>query len=415
MNKSSSQILAATTGVTAVMAAFSSMLFGGTQSLHDALQNSTGFEDPPALLSFEGVPMLTTPTSLRSTTSDAEAETLRTTTPRAGPETDSTPESSRFDRVRDTSTSTSSSASTTETVGTVATSATPSTSVVAPQTPSTTTSTISVSRTAPAASCPALLMDLDSEVALSNQALGQLQTAGQIFQAGTVGDDGISTHGRQQFGRVNDPLSTHGSVIRYSANQNDLATVGGIRTETVHHPLPYNESFWQATRIMWDDWSDSSDNQIVFQWHDGDHSGYGPPAPILAFYVIGDSLQISLAYDASDNPGRSTMSRVTLFREDSSAFAGRWQDLVIHSRISPFEGDEPFLDIWRDGEKIVEYRGPIAFNQPEVQDYAKLGIYHWTNSGNVWDQRYPTRNVYVDRMVMSTEDSTLGAVGQCLN
>ncbi len=250
-----------------------------------------------------------------------------------------------------------------------------------------------------------------SEIPLVLQAWGQTQSAGVIANRGELEATGIEIDGELRFGTVSDPLAENGNVIEYRIDSGDPETVGGVRTETVHYSLPSNQEFWQATRMMFEDWSGSTDKQIVFQWHDGDNSGLGPPAPVLAFYVTGSKLGIKASYDSAPVPGPNTYQSVTLFEEAASPVAGVWHDLIIHAKVSPFVEDGGFIRIWRDGELIVDHVGPLAFNQPDVQDYAKLGIYHWLNAGNDWDPAYPSRSVYVDRMLIIDDEQASLTIG----
>lgn len=233
---------------------------------------------------------------------------------------------------------------------------------------------------------------------LSEQTWGQTQTGGLNLQVGEVPDEGVSVDGALRFGAVPDPLGSGNDVLLYRSGADDPVTVGGIRTETAHYTLPYDQEFWQVTRLMHESWAGTDDQQIVFQWHDGDFSENGPGAPILAFYVKGEQLRIVARSDASSPPSRDSLTNIDLLTEQATPYAGRWQDVVINARLSPFPEDEPFLRIWRNGSLIVDYRGPLAFNQPEYEDFAKLGYYHWLNADNDWDRSIPERSVYVAYM-----------------
>ncbi len=242
--------------------------------------------------------------------------------------------------------------------------------------------------------------EIDASSPLGNQRWGQTQAIGSIWQSGEVGDSGVTRNGSIRFGAVSDPAGSGSSVLEYRATATDPATVGGIRTETTHPFLPRGETFWQAVRLRHGDWSGTSDNQIVFQWHSGNHSGSGPSGPILAFYVIGDTMKIVTRHDGSSSPSNDTSNTTTHLQESDTPSAGAWVDLVIQANITPFHDDGGFLRIWRDGTLIVDYVGPIGYNEPGYQDYAKLGLYHWTSWGNDWDVSIPERSVHVHHMAI---------------
>lgn len=199
-----------------------------------------------------------------------------------------------------------------------------------------------------------------------------------------------------RFGVVPDPLGSGRPTLAYRATQRDAQTAGGIRTETLHPTLPRSSNFWQVARLRFDDWSGTTDNQIVFQWHDGwNASESWVLKPILAFYVVGDRLSIALNYDTASYPGGSGIKTVNVFQEENTP-AGQWWDIVVNARIDPFGNG--YLRIWRNGQQIVDYAGPLGFDEPNNEDYAKIGYYHWTNAGNAWDPRIPDRTVYVQHM-----------------
>ena len=38
------------------------------------------------------------------------------------------------------------------------------------------------------------------------------------------------------------------------------------------------------------------------------------------------------------------------------------------------------LQVWLDGERIVDHRGNLGFNTPGRNDYVKFGYYNWTDA-----------------------------------
>jgi hypothetical protein len=248
---------------------------------------------------------------------------------------------------------------------------------------------------------------------LGSQSWGQTQTNGVTLQAGDVPDQGVlASDGSERLSIVEDPLGSGFDVLRYRINADDPLTVGGIRTETSHYPLPYAQTFWQATRLMHESTAGTEDTQVVFQWHDGDFTETSPGGPVLAFYVTGEALGIRLRHDASQQPTRESSTIVDLLTEEVTPYSGRWQDLIIKARISPFPEDQGFIRMWRNGELIVDYIGPVAFNQPSYEDYAKLGIYHWVNAGNDWDRTKVDRSVYVAGMSIISDPNGTYSVEQ---
>ena len=39
-----------------------------------------------------------------------------------------------------------------------------------------------------------------------------------------------------------------------------------------------------------------------------------------------------------------------------------------------------FLQVWMDGEQIVNHHGSLGFNTPGYNNYAKFGYYNWSDA-----------------------------------
>ncbi len=237
-----------------------------------------------------------------------------------------------------------------------------------------------------------------SATPLGDQSWGQTQTGGEIFQNGDVPTTGISLDGELRFGVVDAGPGGSFRAVRFAAAASDPTTVGGIRTETAHYDLPHERTFWQALRLTHDDWSDTTDSQIVFQWHGPDVAD-APGAPVLAFYVDGAELTVTVRTNADASPSDATNLTVRLLEEERSPFLERWEDVVIQARLSPFLENDPFVRIWFGDELVIDYDGPLGYNVAE-RNYAKLGYYHWLNADNAWDQSVPERHVDIGYMAV---------------
>jgi hypothetical protein len=51
----------------------------------------------------------------------------------------------------------------------------------------------------------------------------------------------------------------------------------------------------------------------------------------------------------------------------------RWIDMVF--RIIPKTNKDGILQVWKDGNQIVDYQGPLGFKDDEDQIYFKFGLY----------------------------------------
>ncbi|MCP3993345.1 MAG: hypothetical protein GY724_30050 [Actinomycetia bacterium] len=261
-------------------------------------------------------------------------------------------------------------------------------------------SAVPVSPTTPGAAVnPAdLLLHLPAGPAIFYTNWGGIQCVGTQVSSNAAGDGMVGSDiagSDLRFGLAPDPDGSGSDVLVLRTHHTDPKYASGQRCELSigQDParLEHDEVIWQSFSIRHTELSGSSDKQIIAQWHDGDHTR--SKTPFLAWYVQGGRLEIVGRHNASTEPKNETSTTHSLF-VDNSYEGETWTDYVIQSRISHDPAQDPFVRIWRNGQLIVDYAGPLGYNQPGVTDYAKLGFYHWYG-GNDWDLAVPTRTVWI--------------------
>jgi hypothetical protein len=80
--------------------------------------------------------------------------------------------------------------------------------------------------------------------------------------------------------------------------------------------------------------------------------------------------------------------------------ANEWVTVVTQALVSTQSAREPFVKTWLNGKQIVNYIGPVGYNQPTVHSYAKHGIYHWVDNFNPWEMAQPTRVLHLKDPVL---------------
>lgn len=210
-------------------------------------------------------------------------------------------------------------------------------------------------------------------------------------------DGGRTT--RQRFGIV-----TVGSSLafRLEAAAGDVLP-GGIapRCEILSYPqpdhaLPQGGVSWFTLRMWADDWSDTTDEQIIGQFHVVEPT-QTLLNPFFALVVRGSLLRVELRHNDATPPVKATTKLVIANRLPMPV--GRWFDLTVQTRISAKPADAPFLKLWLDGQLITDYAGPLGYALPPAgHAYAKAGVYHWTD-GNAWDMRQPVRRVLLGHLL----------------
>lgn len=191
-------------------------------------------------------------------------------------------------------------------------------------------------------------------------------------------------------------------VYRLEVGNTDKLAVGAPpRCENLVFPsattgIKQGELFWHAIEIWADDWSNTSDDQLILQWHQND-----PRLslnPMLAFVLRGNQLRAEMLTSPANPATRAT------YVAASSVLSGwkprQWNTLVIQGRISPSSAQAPLLRIWLNNQLVVDRNQPIGFQlQAGSYNYVKWGIYKWTN-GNPWNPLYAKRAVMVRNMLL---------------
>jgi hypothetical protein len=174
--------------------------------------------------------------------------------------------------------------------------------------------------------------------------------------------------------------------------------------------LPANKNYWWGVAVRTEDWAATAsvnDWQIVWQFHDG--YGGGLP-PFLDLAVKGSQWVLQGTYDMSTTPKDSTLKKLVLW--SSTMPANTWARFIVKTRKDLVTPANSFVQVWLNGQQIVNYRGPIGYNVPQM-DYAKVGVYKWISSANVWSSNVPARRTWTKGPVMVNDRS--GYTWQAIN
>ncbi|MEY2730498.1 MAG: hypothetical protein RL584_1624 [Pseudomonadota bacterium] len=241
-------------------------------------------------------------------------------------------------------------------------------------------------------------------LSLSQQAFGNVQCYGLIIASQTVPEQGINgtplpQGGTLRFGRVPDPTDARRWALRFTLMPTDPLTAGSYRCETAFNPrvsgLPRGRLFWHAYSLYLPDWRATTDEQQLSQWHAGDTSGL---QPIYALLSRDGQMRLVMRTSSSPNPTPSTVSTQVLWTSNSWT-PNQWITVVTQALVSTDPAASPFIRTWVNGNLVVNYKGPVGYNQPTAQPYVKHGIYHWTNL-NAWDLRLAQRDVLFRRAAL---------------
>lgn len=206
----------------------------------------------------------------------------------------------------------------------------------------------------------------------------------------------------QRFGAA---LSGGDTVFRHELALSDTLPAGTPpRCEQLVFPsassgIKDGEMFWHAVEIWADDWSSSTDEQLILQWHQNDPRL--SMNPLLSAILKGDKLRLELRTSAA-NP--ATRASATVFALANLPWKPKqWNTIVLQGRISPAGSQQPMVRMWLNGTQVLDRKAPIGYAlQDKAYNYVKWGIYKWTD-GNPWNASYPVRSV-MTRNVLLVKD-----------
>lgn len=135
------------------------------------------------------------------------------------------------------------------------------------------------------------------------------------------------------------------------------------------------QTYWYGFSIYIPDATVNNYSEIVNQFHALPDKDLGEDWRNPPFYLglNGDRWQIMIRADADAVTGKGGYD-VNRAWDLGQWQAGRWTDWVYQIKWS-YEADG-LVRVWKDGELVLDYRGPNTFND-RTGPYWKIGIYEW--------------------------------------
>lgn len=206
---------------------------------------------------------------------------------------------------------------------------------------------------------------------------------------------GLAETSVQRFGVTTDPLGTGSRSYVFAVKAGDPLTAGALRCEALAPPagrttLPRGSAFWYAFRILvWQGQEAASGTALLTQWH---VNGFNP---FLGLYLGQGRLFFTVRHNQNVTASPGPTKALTLWR-DPAPVKRRWLTFVVRATLH--QSGESMVKLWRDGDLIVDYVGPLGYHDPRPA-YAKIGYYHWLNR-NPWDDSVELRAIYVSKAAL---------------
>jgi hypothetical protein len=180
--------------------------------------------------------------------------------------------------------------------------------------------------------------------------------------------------------------------LRLSSADADTAGTGAKRTEfatsATNYPGRKGQRILYGMNVRLPSWSTTTDMQAIQQIHGSQDIASGPPW--FAHYIQGSTETIVLRYSAATVPTVGNTTLITVWT--NTVPANTWRRIVVDTAHA-YDGGG-YCKVWVNDVLVVDYVGALGYVEPLFPSYPKAGIYHWTDSGNLWDATMPVREAH---------------------
>jgi len=203
-----------------------------------------------------------------------------------------------------------------------------------------------------------------------------VQVYGKHLRANAIPEDGIqgpalANGDTLRFGKANNALV-------FQLDPRDPVTSRSKRSEISFEPnIEPDKVYWIAFSVFLEDWGRLHPQDAALfgtQVHSGDNSLNLSPAFSLYTTAEGRRFKVQARWSTSPTPDRHSTTTAN-YAERALPF-GRWIDFLFRFKLNT--ANAGFLQVWMDGERIVDHRGNLGFNTPAHKDYVKFGYYNWS-------------------------------------
>lgn len=195
------------------------------------------------------------------------------------------------------------------------------------------------------------------------------------FESGDFAGWDVKRIPQKHSAQIQDQVVRSGKkAVRFELRQNDTVS-GGFRSE-VRDPYfapIFQETWYHLSVFVPELFPMSPSNSCVFaQWHDQQDPGDGDRNPPIAIRLRGTGqLHITARYSAEKIQNGKPGPELLLY-EDPRFKKNEWNDFVF--RVFWSYKQDGLVQIWRNKKLIVDYRGPIGYNDDQGP-YFKMGVY----------------------------------------
>ncbi|MCB9102435.1 MAG: heparin lyase I family protein [Anaerolineales bacterium] len=181
---------------------------------------------------------------------------------------------------------------------------------------------------------------------------------------------------------VTSPVRSGHHAVRFEVRDDDRyfsASRSEIHRSSDRDTL--GQDYWYGFSIyIPEEWPDQDSGfTIISQWHGSPDKDQGEisRSPVLRLEYRNKKFKILGAYSKEEIQTSDSGTSVLLYNDDEFAKKGTWHDFIFNMKWS-YESDG-YVQAWIDGQRVVDYNGPIGYNDTRGP-YFKMGVYRSLNN-----------------------------------
>ncbi|GAB4170951.1 MAG: hypothetical protein Fur0032_10020 [Terrimicrobiaceae bacterium] len=200
------------------------------------------------------------------------------------------------------------------------------------------------------------------------------------FEEGDFTKWRLQTWGKENEGKIAEPpVKFEGNLAFRSVANQKAAAVGRDWCEIGRYFGRDGDTRWWGFAVLFpEDYKADGQNAVLCQMHSRSDKEMGEQslAPEVVLRCVGERLMIEVRSDVGDlsEPGKwgigGTVASELIY--EGQIERGKWITWVFNVRMD-FSGGG-FVRVWRDGEQVADYDGPVGMNNAPVKSL-RIGLY----------------------------------------
>ncbi len=251
-------------------------------------------------------------------------------------------------------------------------------------------------------------MNLESDVPLNQDSANLIYT--ETFENPDLNNnpqagDFYLEHAEDHSFNLEENIIRKGSTAgRFEIKKGDTKIWGGNRTEMSQaQSTTQSEGWYGFSQYFPDSYTSDSSEEVISQWHvQADEGEATNRSPSNALIASEGRLKWMLRWDA-DRIMTDGYSDGLIYIDLGEIPKNKWIDWVVHIKYS--HTNTGTLEVWKDGEKVIDRQNkPNTYND-EKYPYFKFGVYKWE-----WGNGSTRRVIYYDEVKIGSKYSSYDEV-----